>query len=259
MRRLIGTELLKLRTIRLPYGLLAGTAALTALITGLLASRAGTNAPEGAHMGLGSSLAPLSTQAGVETIISATRFGLLFATILGVMIAAGEFRHSTATPTYLATPNRTRVLIAKIVAAGLVGAVFGLVASGLSTGVGFAYVAAKGFAITVPATTVLRYAAGACLSAALFASIGAAIGSLIRNQVAGVVGVFVWGLFLESVLGEVFPSVARWFPYTASVAMAGRTQAGTALPFGGAALLLAAIAVGLSIVAARTTVGRDVA
>src|SRR5438094_773086 len=111
--------------MRLPYWLLAGTAGLTALITGLLASRAGTVAPEGAHIGVGSTLPPLSTQAGIETIITATRFGLLFATILGIMMAAGEFRHGTVTPTYLATPHRNRVMVAKIAAAFGVGALFG--------------------------------------------------------------------------------------------------------------------------------------
>jgi ABC-type transport system involved in multi-copper enzyme maturation permease subunit len=258
MTRLIETELLKLRTIRLPYWLLAGTAGLTALITGLLASRAGSVAPEGAHMGVGTTLPPLSTQAGIETIITATRFGLLFATILGIMMAAGEFRHGTMTPTYLASPHRNRVMVAKIIAAAGAGALFGLVASGVSTGVGLAFVANKGFAITVPATAVLRYAAGSALSAALFAAIGAAVGSLIRNQIPGIVGVFAWGLLFESILGEVFPWLARWLPYTASIAMAGR-QAGTALPFGGAALLLASIATAVAIVASRITVQMDVA
>ena len=49
--------------------------------------------------------------------------------MLGVTISSGEFRHQTATLTYLATPNRTRVLAAKAVAAAAGGAVFGLVAT----------------------------------------------------------------------------------------------------------------------------------
>ena len=53
-------------------------------------------------------------------------WGLLLGAVLGVTITSGEFRHQTATLTYLATPNRTRVLAAKMVAAAAAGAVFGL-------------------------------------------------------------------------------------------------------------------------------------
>lgn len=194
MRRLIQTELLKLRTIRLPYWLLVSTAGLTAMITGLLASRAGHVTQAGGHIGIGGTLPPLNTQAGVEVVITATRFGLLFATIIGIILVTAEFRHGTATSTYLATPHRNRVMLAKIVAAAGVGALFGLIAAGAATGMGTAFVAGKGFGMTVSGATMLRYAAGSALSAALFAAIGAAVGSLIRNQVAGIVGVFAWGV-----------------------------------------------------------------
>jgi hypothetical protein len=253
MTRLIKTEFLKLRTIRLPWGLLAGAAGLTALITLLLASRAG-------GVAMGDTIPPLYTQAGVERIISATRFGLLFATILGNTIAAGEFRHGTATPTYLATPHRNRVMLAKLTTAAGIGALFGLVASAVATGVGLAFVAAKGYSIAVPALTMLRFAVGSALSAALFAAIGVAVGSLIRNQVAGIVGVFAWGFVFENILGGIFPTFGRWLPYTASIGMAGRPDTGmTTLPFGLAAALLTAIAVGIAAIAARASVQKDIA
>ena len=45
---------------------------------------------------------------------TAVGFGLVLATVLGVTVSSGEFRHGTATSTYLATANRRRVMIAKL-------------------------------------------------------------------------------------------------------------------------------------------------
>jgi ABC-2 type transport system permease protein len=56
------------------------------------------------------------------------RFGKVLAVaVMGVTVSSGEFRHATATLTYLATPRRGRVLTAKVVAGACAGAVFGLV------------------------------------------------------------------------------------------------------------------------------------
>jgi len=58
---------------------------------------------------------------------------MILAAVLGILVASGEFRHSSATLTYLATPDRNRVLLAKMPAAALIGAVFGC-SRAISTG-----------------------------------------------------------------------------------------------------------------------------
>ena len=255
MTRLVRTELLKLRTIRLTYGLLAAAAGLTALISILIASRTGHTAAVG-----GDIVPSLSTQAGLIRVVTATRFGMLFATVFGVIVSSGEFRHGTATPTYLAAPHRNRVMIAKIVAAALVGLAFGAVASGVATAVGLGFVSAKGFAVALSTATMLRFAAGAAAGAALLAAAGTAVGSLVRQQVIAVVGVFAWGFVIESILAGLFPAEARYLPYSAAIAMAGRGQgATTVLPMWGAAALLAGLGVVIALIASRTTVPRDIA
>ena len=262
MIRLVRTEWLKLRTIRLPYRLLAATAVLTALVTILIASRAGQDVgPMGQHFGTPEGLLPpLDTAAGLNRVVTVTRFGLLFATVLGVIVSSGEFRHGTATPTYLATPHRDRVMIAKIVAATVVGLVFGAIASGVATGIGLAFVSAKGFAVAVSGGTMLRYAAGSVLAAGLFAAIGVAVGALIRQQVPAILGIFVWGLVAEGILASNFPSVGRYLPYTAANAMSAPAgDPGTTLAFGAAAALLAGVAILVSAIASRTTVQADIA
>jgi ABC-2 type transport system permease protein len=91
---------------------------------------------------------------------------------------------SSATLIYLATPDRTRVLLAKVPAAALTGAVFGLVAAAISTGLGLAFIAGRGDAIVLGISGMLGHAAGAMVGAALLAMIGVGLGSLIRSQLA---------------------------------------------------------------------------
>jgi len=258
--RLIRVELLKLRTTRLTFWLFATAAGLSVLFSIIEASRAGTKA-----------VAPLSTAAGLNSVITGGVLALLFAAVLGVTVSSGEFRHETATTTYLATPKRSRVLVAKSVAAACGGAVFGFAGWLIATGVGLGFVAADGYSAPISDATLARYAAGHILAGALLAAIGAGIGSLIRSQLAGVIGVLVWAVVIESVIGNLFNSVQPYLPYTAATTLAGSVLGGAAfgpahgasssaspLPFAAAAALLAAVACVIGAIAARTTVIRDI-
>ena len=135
MTRLVRIELLKLRTVRLPAALLVTAAGLTALFACVEASQAGRP---------GGSVGSLATAAGLRSVTMVTGWAMLLAALLGVTISTGEFRHATATLTYLATPVRGRVLAAKAVAAACAGALFGLVAAVIATGVGLGFAAARG-------------------------------------------------------------------------------------------------------------------
>jgi ABC-2 type transport system permease protein len=260
MIRHVRMELLKLRTTRLSYGLLATATGLTIVFSVLEATRAGTG-----------ELAPLSTAAGLNAVITGGIWALLLAIVLGVTVSSGEFRHGTATATYLAVPQRSRVLAAKAIAAACAGAVFGLAGWLFATGVGLGFVAAHGYPEPIGAATMARYAAGHVLAAALLAAIGVGLGSLIRSQLAAVIGVFVWAIVLESVVGSLFNAVQPYLPYTAATTLAGSALGGAAfgpahgavsssgpLPFAAATALLAVVCVLVAVIAARTTVGRDI-
>jgi ABC-type transport system involved in multi-copper enzyme maturation permease subunit len=252
MNRSIRTELLKLRTTRLPLGLLATAAGLTALVTILGAARAGGSG----HM----APPPLDTAAGLTAMLTRNGLGMLMAAVFGVTVSSGEFRHGTATTTYLGTPGRVRVLIAKAIVAAGFGLLFGLVA-GLTTGISLAFVAAKGYPVALGWGTIARFAAGAILGSGLLAAVGVGLGSLLRGQLAAIVTVFAWGFVVEQVIGGLFDSAQPYLPYTAATTMAGATLGGgtSALPFAAAAALVAGAAALLSAVAAQTTVQRDVA
>jgi ABC-2 type transport system permease protein len=263
MRRLVHGELLKLVTIRLTYGLLATAAVLTVLFATLESSRAG---------GAGTGVAPISTASGLATVTTVTGFAMLFAAVLGAIVASGEFRHASATLTYQATPRRGRVLVAKVIVSAAAGALFGLVAGAIATGVGLAFASSDSAHIALGAATLLGHVGGAICGAAALAALGAALGSLVRSQLATVIGIFVWGIVIESVIGGLFTSVRPYLPYTAATTLAGvklgnaafgpaHGEAGAAgsLPFIAALALLAGLALAVSVLAARTTVERDIA
>ena len=261
MTLLTRVELMKLRTTRVTYGLLLTVVALTALFASLEASRAGNKT---------SGVASLATPSGVSTVTTLTGWSMLFAAVLGVIASSGEFRHSTATLTYLGTPRRERVLVAKGFSSALVGALFGLTAAAVSTAVGLGFVSAHGYPISISTGDLVSHAAGAMLGAALLAAIGVALGSLVRSQIAGIIGVFVWGLVIESVFGGLFTSIRPYLPYTAATTLAGiklggavfgpahGVNGGSPLPFIAATGLVAGAALLIGFLAARISVPKDV-
>jgi len=117
--RLIRIELAKLRTIGLPWGLLSVSSALTLLVALLKASRAGK------HTNGRLTVGPLNTAHGLASVLATPDYATILALVLGVIVVTGEFRHATITATYLAFPNRPRVMAAKMLASGIVGALFG--------------------------------------------------------------------------------------------------------------------------------------
>jgi ABC-2 type transport system permease protein len=263
VNRLVRAELRKLLTVRLTAALLAAALGLTALFATLEGSRAGSP---------GGGVAAIGTAAGLRTVTTVTGFAMLVAAALGAIVAAGEFRQGTASLTYMATPARGRVLLAKALVAIGAGAVFGLLAGGLALGIGLAFAAAKGAPVALSAATLARHLAGAICGAAALAALGVGLGTLVRSQLAAVIGIFVSAIVIESVLGGLFTSLRPFLPYTAATTLAGVRLGGAAfgpahgesgvagpLPFVVALALLAAAAALVSLLAARTTLRRDVA
>jgi ABC-type transport system involved in multi-copper enzyme maturation permease subunit len=261
MTRPIRTELLKLSTIRMTWGLLAAAAGLSALFASLEASRAGNG---------NSGVPPITTATGLLTVTTVTGFGMLLAAVLGIISATGEFRHGSATLTYLATPSRIRVLWAKAAAAACFGAGFGAVAALVSVGIGVGVASGHGGHLALGAGALAGHAAGAVLGGALLGALGVAIGSLVRSQLASIIGVFVWAVVIESLIGGLFTSVRPYLPYTAATTLAGTQLGGAAfgaahglagsgpLPFVAAAALVAGITGAVALIAARTSVRRDI-
>lgn len=258
MIRLLRVELLKIRTARTPFALLATAAGMTALIASLDAARAG-----------GKFTPPLTSSAGLSFIVTITGFAQLMALIMGILVSSGEFRHGTATLTYLAAPRRGQVLVAKLLAGFSIGLIFGAVGAVTADVVGLAFAAGKGDGVMVAAGTLTRFGVGATLAGGLLAALGVAVGSLVRSQLPAVVGALVWSLLLESVLSGVFGSASPYLPFTAASTLGGSRLGGgdigfyssssvRPLPFAVAAALVAGLAIVISAMASVTSVRADI-
>jgi ABC-2 type transport system permease protein len=252
----IKTELLKIRTSRMALGLLVAAAVWTAMVSLIESSRSGP----------GGIVPSLATEAGLRAVLSSTGFATILAAVFGVTISSGEFRHRTATDTYLDEPDRRRVLAAKATTAAAAGLLFGLVATTVTTTVGLVFTVTRGYAVPIGAGTIARYAAGAVISASLLAAAGAALGTLIRSQLAGIVTVFAWAFGLEQIIGGLSKTVATYLPFTAASTMSGAISKSmpplppdlNPLPFAAATALLLVVAWLLLTAASHATVNRDI-
>lgn len=207
-------------------------------------------------------IATLSQRGGQLKIVGwGTTIGALFAGLLGAMSITAELRHGTIRPTLLATPNRNRVITAKVLASALGGIAIGLLAEALAAGLESAGLATRGITIALTAGDYVQLLAGGALAAALFAAIGVGIGALIRNQVGAVVGLCVWLLLIETTLIGNVPSAGKFAPGATAGAVAGAIQtqstANLLAPVLGA-LLLAAYAAAAASAGLLITNRRDI-
>jgi hypothetical protein len=123
-------ELLKIRSTRTTAGLVLGMVALIllfSLLTGLL-----TKAPN------------LVTTDDQRGLLAVGALAGVFSALAGIMLVTSEYRYGTIKPTFLFTPARSRVLVAKAAAGLLAGTVFGIVGGALGFGVGYACLAGRG-------------------------------------------------------------------------------------------------------------------
>ncbi|MBD8506724.1 ABC transporter permease subunit [Hoyosella sp. G463] len=252
MTRLLHAELFRLRTTRTTWALLAGAVGLVGLVL----------YPPLANAGIGT-YPSLGTPHSLETIIGAPRYAMYFTALLGVLAVSGEYRHRTITQTFLATPNRLRVVAAKLAAHGLAGLGFGVVATVAALGTAAAWHAAKGVPLDLWRADVLLSAVGLVAVSGLLAMIGVGVGALVPNQAAALVGVIVWLQIIESGLLTGFaPQLYGWTVNGAALAVAGIAPPSPVLPLlaplqGG--LLLSAYALVIALVATRVTLERDLA
>ena len=158
MSATLRAEFLKLATTKTAAGLAGLAAAVTALIAALESATAGT--------GRGMAIPSLATPAGLRDALASTGFALIAAAVLGTVITCGEFRHKTATGTYLDQPDRTRVLAARAITAAAAGIVVGLASAATATSIAHSFAAARGYLLALPAAGAVLAGAAVLLAAA---------------------------------------------------------------------------------------------
>ena len=193
MRALLRAELLKLRTTRTFAALVGATLALSLLVvvlTGLLASDWTENDTRG---------------------LFAADFTGLFIMLLGIIGMAGEWRHRTITGTFLAAPDRVRLLAAKGLSYALAGIVLSLIVTVTIMVVGTVILASRG--IDAPSlATLVDVLWRNLLVAALVGALGVGVGGLVRNQIVAIIGVLIFGFVVDPALFALVPDVAAYSP-----------------------------------------------
>jgi ABC-2 type transport system permease protein len=177
--------------------------------------------------------------------------------VLGLVGAAGEYRHRTAAPAALvAGRSRGRLLLARTGAYALTGLAVGTLMLAVSLALGLPLLASEP-GQRLGAGDVAAVAGGSLFAAGLSAIMGVAVGALVRNQVAAVIGTLILIFVGSPLLNVVNESALEFTPWGAGAVLAGEPH--DKLSWGGAALMLAAWTVPLLIAAIAAERRRDVA
>jgi hypothetical protein len=138
-----------------------------------------------------------------------------------VLLVTSEYRFGTIRPTILFNPVRSHLLAAKLVAGTLAGAAFGIIGEAIGWAVGYAILDERGISVVLGSGDILLLTLGGIAGAALWGAIGAGLGTIIHNQVGGIITLLAWGLVVDNLLFGLAPSVGRFTPTRASDALMG--------------------------------------
>ncbi|MEX2107405.1 MAG: hypothetical protein WD827_00800 [Solirubrobacterales bacterium] len=237
---LLRAEALKLRTVRTTW-----------LMIGI------GMAVEGLFAGLYVGLVPLGDVGPIREVQTGTGLLMVMLLVLGVLAITTEFRHGTASTTFLAAPRRYPVMVAKLGALLAAGALAGVAYVALNSGLALPLFSAREGSLP-PTGDILSVYAGVVVSFALFCAFGFGVGAIIRNQVGAIIAALVF-FFILSPLPELLPGdIGNYFPAQATGSLHGLPEAtdeGLGQVAGG--LVLAAWSGGLTLLGTALIRRRD--
>ena len=187
----LDSERIKLSTTRSVLWTAAAVAVLSIGLAALQGSTAFGAAP----------LAPEKAAMGVAV------FGVPVLMVLAAMTVTGEYRTGMIRTTFMATPGRTLVLVAKVVVTAVFSAVY--VAVMTIAAVAVAHVFAPplvGAQMSFAEQGTWRLVGAITLYAALTAVLGVGVAALLRHSAGAVAVLLLWPLVIEPILGNL-PSV----------------------------------------------------
>jgi hypothetical protein len=241
MTRLVSAEILKLRTTRTALGFLA---AITLLTLGLQA--------------IGYATADISSEGDLEMTLAGAGVVTALLLVLGIIATTGEYRHTTITSAVLTTPDRRRIVAAKLGAYVLTGAFLGVIAMAISLAVGVPWLSARDISLDpLDAGDYAGLVVGGVYAAGLAGGIGVAIGTIVRNQVAAVVGTLLYLFIVEPSLTLISDNIYGYTIGGGLGAVSADTGDNLLDPVPGGLILLAWM-IGLGAIGAALEQRRDV-
>lgn len=264
----VRAEFRKFFSTRMWWGMAIGVFLAGALFALLFALVVAGSSPQGGPGEGGPPLPGLDNTAMVSTVYTAgLSLAYLLTLVVGVMSIGSEYRHKTITSTFLSTPKRIRVMVAKVTSLLGIGAFYGVVFLVGSVGVGGATIAIKGFSPFPEAGPIARALALSLLVLGLWSLLGLGAGILIPNQVAAILIAVGAAWIVEPLAGFLLSlvswgqSVVPYMPSQATSAMVGQVNTSSTtelLSWWAGALVLVAYAAVLAGIGSFLTVRRDV-
>jgi ABC-2 type transport system permease protein len=177
--------------------------------------------------------------------------------LLGIVGAAGEYRHRTAAPAALAAGrDRGQVLAGRAAAYALTGAAVATLVLAVTFAIGIPLLGEEP-GPALDGSDLVLIGAGSVLAAAISAIMGVAVGALARNHVAAVIGTLLLLFAAMPLLQLVSQTLFELTPFVSATAVAGDTAAEN-LSWAGALLVLLAWTLPVTAAAIITERRRDV-
>ena len=205
--RLMRAEVAKIRTTKTWWLLAIGIVAFTALAftSNAFGHHFELQPPAGAQPGPEeqAQIAQAHTAAGLF-------FGLLLALIMGILVVTNEFFHQTATTTFMTSPHRTTVVLAKAAAAILFAVLFWAVSTVLDIVATPIYLHSQHVTVSLTQWTVVQSVLLNLLAFAIWAIFGMGLGTLIRSQIGSVItgmALYLIGTAAVAIIGAILYNV----------------------------------------------------
>jgi ABC-2 type transport system permease protein len=208
------SELRKLTTTRMPWAFLVVLLAFGAI--NAVAVIWGTD--------MDGSKAFIATAADQRSLVAFAGNAMVLAGLFGAIAVAREYGHGTVVPTFLATPRRSRAVLAQLAAVGLAGAVLGLVGAAVTiVGVVLALPTTE-YGFMVSAGGVMSVLAASTFAGAAGAVLGGGIGALVRNAGGAVTGIMLLLFVAPPLVVQLVNEAASWIPSTLATVLSGVTH-----------------------------------
>ena len=221
MTALLRAELRKILSTRLWWGLLLGAVLFSAIQSVANAVVAGLDP------GTGSGTMPaLDTAEAVRSVYPSAMFSgtYVFALVLGITGMTGEYRYQTITSTFLVSPRRSRVVVAKTLAHAAMGVLYGVLGLLVVLVAGGATMAIRGYGLGLGADRLWVTMGLAVVAVAIWAVLGIGLGTLIRSQIAAIVVAVLITFLIEPLVTFGLAAadldwLVKWLPSNASAAL----------------------------------------
>jgi ABC-2 type transport system permease protein len=149
-----------------------------------------------------------------DMLTSGQFFGCMLAMLIGILVVTNEYFHQTATATFMTNPHRTAVIMAKLAAASLFGALFWLVSTILDVATTPIYLHTQHVDVSLTQWPVVRSVLLNLLAFVMWGIFGLGLGTLIRSQIGSVVtGTAVYLIGFAAVV-IIFQLIYNLYPHT---------------------------------------------